>query len=90
MTAMTTSIPNLKRLITAPTHKKKMLDIILTTLGGLYKQAEVVAPINPDKISAKPSDHKVVVMYPKDEKNEERIGQFILKVARPLLESRLR
>ena len=87
LAAVTANVPNLKRIITVPTHNKKMIDVILMTLGNLYKQAEVVAPIGPDRDGAKPSDHKVVVMYPKDSTREERTGQFTLKIARPLPES---
>ena len=61
LAAVTASVPNLRRIITGPTHKKKAIDVILSTLGSLYKQVEVVAPIDPDRPGAKPSDHKVVL-----------------------------
>ena len=79
-------VPNLKQLQSAPTYKHKQLDVILTTLSTCYKQPVVVDPIGPDQIGAKPSDHKVAILYPIDNRNEVRKAEFTIKVARPMPE----
>ena len=71
-------VPNLRLVPSSPTYKLKQLDIILTTLGTCYKQAKVVDPIAPDKPSFKPSDHKIMILYPVDNLNE---GGFLGKRA---------
>ena len=55
----------------------------------MYKQAKVVDPLAPDKPGFKPSDHKIVILYPVDNLNEIRKSEYTMKIARPLPESRV-
>ena len=69
---ITNCIPNLRQIFTPPTYKAKTIDVILTTMTSYYKQAIVVDPIEPDQNSGKPSDHKMVLLYPTDNLHQIR------------------
>ena len=82
-------VPNLRLIPSGPTYKHKQLDVILTSLNDCYKPAMVVDPIEPDKQTAKPSDHKMVLLYPRDNLNIVRKAEYKTKIVRPLPESRI-
>ena len=59
------SIPNLKLLPSAPTHKNKVLDVFATTMWKLYDPPIIVDPVDVDIMGqGKPSDHRCSVLYP--------------------------
>ena len=41
-------IPKLKQLVTKPTHKSKILDVILTNMHALYSVPVITPPVPPD------------------------------------------
>ena len=52
----------LRQIVDKPTRGKKILDVIITNLGGYYKSPEIAPPIEPDDASSGvPSDHAVPV-----------------------------
>ena len=69
LTQVRNKVPNLRLVSTGPTHKMKQLDVILTSLADCYKPAIVVDPIGADSDKARPSDHKLVILYPIDNLN---------------------
>lgn len=46
--------------------------------------------IGPDKNTTKPSDHKMVLLYPRDNLNIIRKAEYVTKRVCPLLESRVK
>ena len=84
------SVPGLKQIQTEPTHKRKTIDIVATTMWRQYKQAIVVDPVDVDKPGfGKPSDHKCILLYPIDDQTQIRTAQYVLKRVRPMPESGL-
>ena len=74
------SVPGLKQIQTEPTHKRKTIDIVATTMWRQYKQAIVVDPVDVDKPGfGKPSDHKCILLYPIDDQTQIRTVQYVLK-----------
>ena len=71
------SIPNLKLIPSGPTHNNKVLDIFATTMWKLYKQPEIVDPVEVDVIDhGKPSDHKCSILYPVDNSPTDRTAEY--------------
>ena len=82
------SVQGLRLVQTPPTHKTKAIDIVMTTLSKLYKQAEIVAPLKPDNLG-KPSDHKILLYYPIDNRAQIRKSEYMIKTARPMPRSKI-
>ena len=65
ISSLLSGIPRLRQLVTQPTHKKKILDIILTNMSPLYSVPEIVPPVPPDNPQVGvPSDHRTPVATP--------------------------
>ena len=74
------SVPGLKQIQTEPTHKRKTIDIVATTMWRQYKQAIVVDPVDVDKPGfGKPSDQKCILLYPIDDQTQIKTAQYVLK-----------
>ena len=82
------SVPGLRLVQTPPTHKAKAIDIMMTTLTKLYKQPEIVAPLKSDNVG-KPSDHKILLFYPIDNRTQIRKSEYVIKTARPMPKSKI-
>ena len=48
ISALLDGIPKLKQIVTKPTHKNKILDIILTNMSNLYSEPIITPPVHPD------------------------------------------
>ena len=84
------SIPNLKLLPSAPTHKNKVLDVFATTMWKLYDPPIIVDPVDVDIMGqGKPSDHRCSVLYPISNTPSHRTAEYIVRNVRPLPASRL-
>ena len=84
------SLPGLKQIQIEPTHKRKTIDIVATTMWRQYKQAIVVDPVVVDKPGfRKPSNHKCILLYPIDDETQIRTVQYVLKRVLPMLKSGL-
>ena len=56
---------NMVNLVANPTHRSKILDVIISNLHCEYDKAKILPPIQPDsKNYGKPSDHSVAVARP--------------------------
>ena len=84
------SIPNLKLLPSAPTHKNKVLDVFATTMWKLYDPPIIVDPVDVDIMGqGKPSDHRCSILYPISNTPSHRTAEYIIRNVRPLPASRL-
>ena len=57
--------PDMVNLVTNPTYRTKILDVVVSNLHCEYDKAKILPPIEPDtKNYGKPSDHSVAVVRP--------------------------
>ena len=94
ISSLLSCIPKLRQLVTQPTHKKKVLDIILTNMSPLYKVPVIVPPVPPDNPQVGvPSDHHTAVATPLAQCGADRArqsGGYVTRTYRPLPDSGIR
>ena len=57
---------SLKQIVTKPTRKKNILEVLLTNSSESYFEPQIIPPIQPDVPgNGVPSDHDGVIVYPK-------------------------
>ena len=83
-----TGIPRVQQIVTSPTHKAKILDIILTNLHHLYHVPVVVPPVFPDDPNhGVPSDHRIPIAKPLSSSSPIRSSEYQTKSVQPIPES---
>ena len=93
LSPLLSGIPKLKQLVTKPTHKSKILDVILTNMHALYSVPVITPPVPPDDWNyGVPSDHSTPVATPLAQKSSANAGrrEYITRIYRPLPESGVR
>ena len=81
-------IPKLSQIVTKPTYKHKVLDIILTNMSNLYCVPVITPPVQPDDPQCGvPSDHSTPVATPLATDTLQQIREYVVRVTRPLPES---
>ena len=72
-------IPKLNQIVTKPTHKTKVLDIILTNKANLYCVPIIAPPVPPDDpLCGVPSDHSTPVATPLATDALQQVGEYML------------
>ena len=85
ISALLDGIPKLKQIVTKPTHKNKILDIILTNMSNLYAVPIITPPVQPDDpLVGVPSDHSTPVAIPLANNTIHQPSEYVVKVARPM------
>ena len=88
ITPLLDGIPRLRQIVTKPTHKSKVLDIMLTNMHSLYCVPIITPPVQPDNPQCGvPSDHSTPVAIPLAPDTLQQIREYVVKVTRPLPES---
>ena len=88
ISSLISGIPRLRQIVTKYTHRRKILDIILTNMSSLYAVPEIVPAVPPDNPQVGvPSDHSTVVATPLTQDNVGRFRDFITRKYRPLPQS---
>ena len=88
ITPLLNGIPKLTQIVTKPTHKNKILDIILTNMATLYCVPIIAPPVPPDDpLCGVPSDHSTPVATPLATDTLQQTRDYVVKVSRPLPES---
>ena len=94
ISSLLSGIPKLRQLVTQPTHRSKILDIILTNISPLYAVPEIVPPVSPDNPQVGvPSDHHTAVATPLAQCGEDSVkqsGGHVMRTYRPLPDSGIR
>ena len=77
--------PSLKQLVTLPTHRQSVLDIIVTDLGQFYNEPIIRPPLQPDNPdTACPSDHNIVFVTPNTNSCLPVKRETTVRITRPL------
>ena len=88
ITSLLNGIPKLRQIVTKPTHKSKILDIILTNMSTMYCVPIIAPPVPPDDpLCGVPSDHSSPVATPLATDTLQQVREYIVRVTRPLPES---
>ena len=88
ISSILSGIPRLRQIVSKPTHKFKVLDVILTNLSQAYAVPIIVPPVSPDDpLHGVPSDHSVPLAYPLSSDNISQTREYITRVSRPLPDS---
>jgi hypothetical protein len=91
ISSIVSGIPRLRQIVSKPTHKFKVLDVILTNLSQAYAAPIIVPPVSPDNpLHGVPSDHSVPLAYPLSSDNISQTREYITRVSRPLPDSGIR
>ena len=93
LSTLLSGIPKLKQLVTKPTHKSKILDVILTNMHGLYSVPIIAPPVLPDDPNyGVASDHSTPIATPLAQQSSASGGsrEYVTRTYRPLPESGLR
>ena len=92
LSPLLSGIPKLKQIVTKPTHKTKILDVILTNMHSLYSVPEIVPPVLPDDPNhGVASDHSTAVATPITQSSGgSAVREYMTRTYRPLPESGLR
>ena len=84
-------IPKFKQIVTTPTYKAKILDVIMTNLHQAYSVPVVVPPVLPDDPArGAPSDHSIVIATPHTVHTVQQPRQYVTRTFRPLPDSGMR
>ena len=85
-------IPKLKQIVTKPTHKSKILDVILTNMHALYSVPVIVPPVMPDDPNyGVASDHSTAIAIPVTQSGTGcATREYVTRTYGPLPDSGLR
>ena len=85
-------VPRIRQIVTQPTYKAKVLDIILTNLHQLYSVPIIVPPVSPDDPlhGGVPSDHRTPLAIPIIGGGANQTKEYSTRVVRPLPDSGIR
>ena len=82
------SLENMKQVVETPTHRNRVLDIILTNMKENYYPPFVRDPLECDEdLPGEPSDHKIVIFLPKTVSNSQILPPRKLIKSRPITQS---
>ena len=85
------AIPHLLNIQPLPTHGRKNLDVLLSTMGQYYAQPLVFQPVGTDDPNqGVPSDHMVPVVYPMVAESMQKPKMVTTKTTRPLPDSAIK
>ena len=92
LSPLLSGIPKLKQIVTKPTHKSKILDVILTNMHALYSVPVIVPPVLPDDPNYRvPSDHSTAIATPVTQSGTGSAArEYVTRTYRPLPDSGLR
>ena len=81
----------LQQIVTSPTRKQEILDVLLTNLFPYYHTPIIIPPVQPDVPGqGVPSDHSVPLCIPNRDPDNPPTRQYRTVVSRPLPESKVR
>ena len=76
------------QIVTKPTYKSKVLDVILTNVANLYCVPIIAPPVPPDDpLCGVPIDHSSPVATPLATDTLQQVREYVERVTRPLPES---
>ena len=91
ISTLLSGIPRLRQIVTKPTHKFKVLDVLLTNLHQAYAVPIIVPPVSPDDpLKGVPSDHSTPLAVPLSGQNLHQAREYVTKVTRPMPDSGIR
>ena len=92
ITPLLSGIPKLRQIVTSPTYKTKILDVLMTNLHSAYSVPVIVPPVAPDDPThGVPSDHSIVIATPHTLHTIQQPQQeYITRTFRPLPDSGVR
>ena len=77
--------PNFRQIVTKPTHKTSILEVVVTDIGHLYNEPVIRPPLTPDiPGQGVPSDHKIVFVTPIRDSSKPPNRSCLIKTSRPL------
>ena len=77
--------PNFHQIVTRPTHKNSVLEIIVTDIGHFYNEPIIRPPIQPDiEGEGVPSDHSIAYATPISDSSKPCKRTNLTKISRPL------
>ena len=80
---------SLRQIVSSPTRKDKILDVIITNLHKFYETPIIIPPVDADTPSGSPSDHSVPVAFPIRDANFSRDAIYSIRTFRPLPDSKI-
>ena len=79
------SLEDMKQVVETPTHRNRVLDIILTNMKENYYPPFVRDPLKCDEdLPGEPSDHKIVIFLPKTVSNSQMLQSRKSIKSRPI------
>ena len=88
---LVSGLPRMRQIVTRPTYKQKILDVIITNMHALYSVPVIAPPVQPDNPQyGVPSDHSTVVAVPLAQGKVLETREYISRTFRPLPESGLK
>ena len=88
LSSLLTGIPRMRQIVTKYTHRRKILDVILTNMSHLYGEPEIVPAVPPDNPQVGvASDHSTVVATPLTQDSVGRSPEYVTRTYRPLPQS---
>ena len=82
--------PSFRQLVTLPTYRQSILDILITDLGHYYNKPLIHSAVQPDNPTlASPSDHKIVCVEPHTNSCQPERRHTTYRTVRPLPDSSL-
>ena len=91
ITPLLSGIPKLKQIVTKPTYKSKILDVLMTNLHSAYSVPVIAPPVQPDHPGrGVPSDHRIVIATPHTLCTVPRHREYVTRSYRPLPDSGIR
>ena len=80
---------NLRQIVSLPSRKDKILDIMITNLHRFFETPCIVPPVPADLPTGSPSDHSVPLARPIRDPNFRRQVTYQVRVFRPLPDSKI-
>ena len=91
VSALTNNNLKLRQIVTKPTRKKEILDVLLTNLFPFYNSPIILPPVQPDIPSqGVASDHSVPLCSPHTDPYNPPAREYRTIISRPLPESKIR
>ena len=88
ISTLLSGIPRLRQIVTKFTHRRKILDVIMTDMSPLYGIPDIVPAVPPDNPHVGvPSDHSTVVATPLTHESVGRSRDYVTRTYRPLPQS---
>ena len=82
--------PSFRQLVTLPTYRQSILDVLITDLGQYYNEPLIHPAVQPDNPTlASPSDHKIVFVEPNTNSCQPVKRHTTYRTVRPLPDSSL-